>query len=260
MKPIRTRVAHTGFEENQWFGRPVFAELAGRTTQSQLLGTAVSGRETSPEAAAVLDDVAVVLTDADPRIWPLKLTRLIAAYGDPLPAFSAANLSLHGAFIGHWVCGRAAEVLVELAAHVGDADGAALQERVRQFVAERKRIMGFGVAFRPEDARWTSLVRCIEARGRDRLRHWQLQLSLVREVRAQRNLPPNVASAIGAALLDLGYAPREISALASAVAQNNFIANAVEEASAPHDELRHLPDEAVRYEGRAPRRSPRAGG
>jgi len=70
---LRTRSAHWGYEEHQYFGHAVFAELRGKESLSGLTALSVLGRRLSREACALLDEAAVCLTLADPRIWPLKL-------------------------------------------------------------------------------------------------------------------------------------------------------------------------------------------
>src|SRR6185369_4355607 len=79
----------------------------------------VLGRRLTSDACAVVDDVACTLTLADPRIWPLKLTRLISAYGSTLPAAAAGLLSEEDARIGPWTGAKSAEVLLAFDAVIG---------------------------------------------------------------------------------------------------------------------------------------------
>ncbi len=65
---IKTHVAWAGWDEHQYRGHRVFAELAGSTSLSGLISIAVSGRRLSPDDERVLDDLAVCLAVAEPRI------------------------------------------------------------------------------------------------------------------------------------------------------------------------------------------------
>jgi len=97
---LRTRSAHWGYEEHRYFGHAVFAELRGRESFVGLTALSVLGRRLSADVCALLDEAAVCLTLADPRIWPLKLTRVVAAYGQAIPAAAAGLLIQEGARIG----------------------------------------------------------------------------------------------------------------------------------------------------------------
>ena len=51
----------------------------------------------------MLDDLAVILSGAaDPRIWPLKITRLVGSYGGTIAGFVAGQLCTEcDAHLGH---------------------------------------------------------------------------------------------------------------------------------------------------------------
>jgi hypothetical protein len=264
MKPLvlETSVGHASFGENHFCGYAVGAELAGHETQTGLIALAIGGRRLSAVERAVLDDIAVVMTVADPRIWPLKLARVVSSYGSTLPAMAAANLCIERAFIGHWTSGSAAETLVKLREAVGDSvdDDRKVSEQALRFLESHPRWMGFGVPFREEDERVASLRQCLERRERTGLAHWRLLETLSRVLLEHRKLRPNIGIAVGAACLDLGYSPREVSLLSVALGQTDYLANAVEGASRATPILRKLPSEVVRYVGREKRKSPRSTG
>jgi hypothetical protein len=257
---LPTRVAHAGWDEHRYFGHRVFADLAGKESFTGLLAMAVTGRRLSPEACAVLDDISAVLTVADARIWPLKLTRVISAYGRTIPAFAAGYLSLEGATVGHWLCGRAAEHLLEFAALIGARidDEDTVREAVRTLLARERNLVGFGVPFRAVDERVVALRACMARRGRERLPYWSLLEASSAVMQRERQLPPNMCFGVAAACLDLGLTPPEIAAMATALAQNAFLAHAVEGARQAPAVLRTLPVERMRYAGAPPRTSPRA--
>ena len=81
IEPIVTRVAHTGADELRFHGRKVFAELLGHTSVGQMLVLGISGKLLDADAIAIVDDIVTVMSSADPRMWPFKVTWLGSAYG-----------------------------------------------------------------------------------------------------------------------------------------------------------------------------------
>ncbi len=120
LDPIPTRVGWSIPGDHYWFGRLLGAELAGRTSVGQLLAHAVGADTLAPEALAVLDDLATVIASvADPRIWPLKLGRVVALYGNGMAAVAAVELAFDSDYIGPWTCRQAAQLLVDLRDELG---------------------------------------------------------------------------------------------------------------------------------------------
>jgi hypothetical protein len=257
---LSTRVGHAAWGENFYFGHAVNRELAGNETYTGLVALAVGGRRLSPEDRAVLDDIAVIMTVADGRIWPLKLTRVIAAYGSTLPAVAAANLCIERAMIGHWTSGTAALALAELERAVDGQveDVKRVEAEVRQRLARGERWMGFGVPFRDRDERVDSLTRCLTARNRQNGKYFRLLHTLADALHRLKGLRPNVGAAVGAACLDLGFTPREVSLLSVALGQTDYLSNAWESAASSPDVLRNFPEPLVKFAGSARRKSPRA--
>ena len=254
-----TRVAHWGYDEHRYFGHRVFEELTGRETLTGLTALSVLGRRLSPECRAVIDEVACAVTLADPRIWPLKLTRVIASYGVALPAAAAGLLVEEGARIGPWAGVQAAKLLVTLREEIGErvADAQFVREAVQRYLAEHHVVWGFGIPFRDRDERLVAFRACMRRRGRDTLPYWTTMEAVAPVLREARQTEPNISAAFAATFLDMGLEPYQIGALASSVMHHMFVANALEGAAQPGP-LRKLPDECVRYVGRGPRSSPRA--
>lgn len=258
---IPTRVAALGYPEHRFRGLAVFGELTG-LSYAGLIALAVTGRLPSPEEIDALDLLAVVTTVADPRIWPLKLARVVASYGGYLAGVAAGQLPLEGDRIGPPITVHAATMLTELhAALVGRTDDAdACSAAARELVARRRKLVGFGIPFRAADERFVALRSGLADRGRTALPFWRLQEALAEVVRAERGLPPNIGIGAAALLLDMGHSPQEAAAVVHFLNQHVFIANAFEAACDARRELRQLPAEAVRYVGAPARVSPRASG
>lgn len=255
VEPIATRCAHWGWDEHQYFGYRVFGELLGSESLTGLTALSVLGRRLDGDALALLDDAAVALTLADPRIWPLKLSRTLASYGGSI-AGAAGGLVVQGdSRIGPWTVQKAAELLA--AWHARLCGGHETPEAVvRDYLRSHRFVWGFGTPFRPKDERLVAFERRVEVRGRDQLGFWKLFRSASEVVQLLRATPPNMGMGVAAALLDLGVRPSETGTLATALMFHMFVANAMEGASAPSDTLRQLPDGSISYKGRAPRSSP----
>ena len=259
-KPIVTRVARCGVRDSRFFGWSVFDDLLGKESFLGLLALGLTGRRFSDAEVALLDDLAVVLTAADPRIWVLKAARLLASLGDPLAGALGGQLCLVGARVGGAPVVAAGHLLVELKSVVNSAFPA--QENVAHVVAAingREWIAGFGVPYREHDQRVDALARRARDLGRDTGHHFRLVAPLVEAVRTIKpGLSPNASLPIAALCLDLGFEPRHMGSLVAAMLFLPTIANTFEESELMSPSLRELPGESVDYAGPPPRRSPRA--
>jgi len=256
----KTRSGHWGWDEHRYFGHAVFEELAGKQSFTGLLALSILGRRLSDEEVGVLDDMAGVLTLADPRIWPLKLTRVVASYGAAIPAIAAGLLMEEGARIGPSTTVGAAEVLRDFHATIGGRveDEEHVRAVVDAYLAEHSFVWGFGTPYRSRDERLVAFRECMRRRGRDRLPHYRSMDAVAEVIRDARKSEPNIGIALAAVSLDMGLLPSEVGALVTALMQHMFFGHAVEEANAPNPALVELPEEYVRYTGRKPRATPRA--
>jgi len=257
---IVTRVAALGFPEHRFRGHAVFGELFGHETVSSLIAMAIAGRRLTREEASILDDIAAATLVGDPRIWPLKIIRLVASFGGVLAGYAAGHMAIEGDRIGPPITRYAAEMLVELRASVGERidDRAVIASAARDLIARRKRIIGYGIPFRPYDERYVVLRESIVARGRAELPYFRIHDVLSDVVREERRLAPNAGIGVAAILLDMGFSPDELAAIFHFVNQPVFMANAYESATQAASELQSLPVDAIAYAGLAPRNSPRA--
>jgi len=254
-----TRTAHWGWHEHRYFGHRVFQQLTGHETLTGLTVLSVLGRRLPSDACAVVDDIACTVTMADPRIWPLKLTRLVAAYGSALPAAAAGLVSTEDARIGAWAATRSAETLLAFDAALGarSDEPEFVRTVVKAYLAEHRFVWGFGTPFRDRDERLVAFRKCIQHRRRASLHYWSLMNAVSEVVIDLRGAQPNMGIAIAAALLDLGLTTHQVGCLASALMQHMFLAQAVEGA-AQGAALRELAPGYVEFVGHAPRSSPRA--
>ncbi len=254
LAPITTHVAHAGWDEHDYFGHKLFGELAGKQTYSALLGLAVAGATIAPDVVDMLDDIAAILALGEPRIWPLKLTRLGSAYGRTLPGIIVGDLCFETDYLGPLIFGPAAALFLEIE-RLPDAPSVVAD--ITRRMAD-KRVPGFGVAFRDVDERLVALTDCVQRRGRGDRKYWKLATELWATLRASHGLIPNVAGAAAAVLLDCGFTPAQIGPLVFSLMQSVMLANAFEGAQQAPEVLRKLPDDTIDYVGKPARTSPRA--
>lgn len=255
MEPVRTRIGWADFGDYEHFGVRLHRDLVGRISYVGLAAFALTGRRLAPEDVAVLDDITASAHVPEPRVWPMKLTRLVGSLGRPITGYLAGSVVLDGDFIGASAIERGAVLILEAEAAVaGSADRPAA---LRAYVRSRDPWPGMGVHQRNVDERVTSIAACLERRGLATRRFWSVANELWAAVRDELGLDPNVFDAVAAACLDLALSPPQIGALAALLLQPQFLAHAFEGATDRAPALLHLPDECVRYVGPAPRESPR---
>jgi hypothetical protein len=267
---LRTRVGHAEWGDNRFCGHSVARELAGGETIAGLLALAIGGRRVDPIERGLLDDIGVVASVGDPRIWPLKLVRVTASYGGCLAAVAAVNVCSEGAMVGQHGTGLAAALLLDLsrrmrAFEVFEAspdvlalDDLALEDECRRLLDKKGRLFGFGVPFRERDERLDMLFERVAARGRSELPYWRLCTRVAKTVRRIRPLEPNIGLGAAAICLDIGFTPAQIGPLVTALCSADFWANAFEGAHQAPPCLQSLPIGSVRYMGPPPISSPRA--
>ncbi len=254
-----TRVGHAGWNDHRHFGKWVFSELAGNTSSTGLIALAATGRLPDELTCGILDDIAVVLTVADPRIYPLKLVRLATSFGDPLAGLATAVAAMEGAIVGPQIAQNAALWLVEAAQRLGNSiqDDNEIQRVIAELLDERGRLSGFGVPFRNVDERRTALMDRASARRMDGGTYWKLHDRIASLVGELRGIPANVGLSVAALSLDMGFRPEELAPLYTGLTINVFLANSVEGARQAPAVLRRLPDESIEYAGVPPRSIPR---
>jgi len=251
-----TKVGHAGWEDHRHFGYSLFEELAGNVSSTGLIVLAATGETRDEDQCQMLDDVAAVLTVADPRIYPLKLVRLATAYGDPLAGLSVAIAAMQGAIVGPQIAQDAAFFLCEVADELGDEslESSSLPRIISDHFQLRGRVSGFGVPFRQVDERAKALATRVSSRGRADGRYWKLQSAISEIVLKSMNLACNVGLPVAGLSLDMGFRPEHLSALYTGLTINVFLANAVEGAAQAPAVLRRLPETSVEYTGKPGRK------
>jgi hypothetical protein len=264
--PIATAVGGTGYGDNVVRGRSVRDELLLRETRWSLVSRLVGGPELSREDAALLDDVLVAIACPDPRIWPLKVSWLLGAYGDWWSSFGAVTTMLAECRMGPWAVAASCDTAAEFARIARDAPDA-FEEEVLAWARPRAEagevIWGFGVAggrARPADERLAMIATAVEAHGAADRPHYAASMRAAQALEAHLAHRGNAALAVAAVALDLGMDRKRAEVVMYQMLGVQILGNAYDSAAQAPAILRRLPDEAVAYEGPPPRPSPRSRG
>ncbi len=255
MKPcIETRVGQIVDGDNRFLGRSMFDDWSrDLTSPGDALLAAAGVRDLSPVNRESLRLIALCSMTPDARVWPLKLTRLLACHGDPAAGYFGGQLVSTGKVMGPGAVTHAAKSLCWVGDAAGDAptDAAAAAAIAAWRARSPGPLAGFGVPFRDQDERRVALLRFVRGGPIERRRYWRLHEQFVA---AAAPLRPNCALSFAALMLDMGVRPEHCGLMLSATMAHVFFAHAIE--GSTHDAvLRALPVEAVDYRGVAPRHS-----
>jgi hypothetical protein len=251
------RAGHIGTDDNRFCGASVFGELAATTASvSDLIARAFGLHALRDGDREVVRCIALALTSPDARVWPLKMTRTLAAYGNPFAGFYGAQLGNFSDRMGPGTTANAAASLAWIHARVGGAPSAeAVAAAVREHLASRGRVSGFGVPFRRDDERLLALRRMLDGHVATRRPHWRLSVLVADAMREAEGLEPNVVIAVAALLLDLGLSAHRAGMFTSVMMSHNFAAHALEASEQDGPYLRELPERAIEDCSAPPRRT-----
>jgi hypothetical protein len=208
----------------------------------------------------MLDEVATGALAPDPRIWPLKISRVGAAFGSAYTGLCVGVFPMERARLGPTAGRAVADFFVDLRRRLDPEPWGrdALSRIITQQLQQGGRVPGYGVSHRRADERLEMLSRTVRKYERADMPYWRLFRACSEVLKQARGLPPNLASGWAAMLLDLGYAPEQIEIIPLVFLFPNFLANAVEGAKQAPSALRKMPTACIEYVGPAPRRSPRS--
>ncbi len=251
---IRTRLARAGADRIYFRGYELTTDLIDDSIWS-VLSVAFGHRRLSNEEAEVINALVIVAAVGDPRIWPLKVARLVSSYGRPFAAIAAGGSFLDGIPLGPWAMRLAAEFLIEAS---GPQNAVAnVVDEARALAASRRMVPGFGVAGRERDERYVDFARWYASRPSMWGSYWRMFQELATEIEPL-GLFPNIAGGFAAVGLDLGLNPLQIAMFTGASAHWATAANAVAGLEESPEVIRNIDAAFVRYEGPQPRQSPRA--
>lgn len=262
-RPVQ-RVGHIGTDDNRFCGAAVFAapgaDLATRCSSPlDLLAHAFAMPPLGDDGRSALFTLSLCLTSPDARVWPLKLTRILASYGNPLAGYFGAQLASFTERIGPGAGSSGAASLRWLIDRLPDEPTAAqVAAAVAEHLAARGRIPGFGVPFRAQDERLLALHRLLSGHSCQRGRAWRLHLAIAASLRQTAKLEPNILFSAVALLTDLGLSAERTGLFLCLLMNHTFAAHAAEAAERDGDLLRAIAPAHIDDHSPPPRRSPRA--
>lgn len=193
-------------DDHELRGHLLFGELLGRKSFIQVAALAIAGVELSDTDAQLLDHEGVLTQLADPRIWPLTVTRRIASTGGSLAECVAAGLAT--------LCTEQMTVLpvAGFMRYLGTVDalvgrGLTVDQAVTQTLAQGTRIPGAGRPVLRTDERVPQKLLLAQRHGRADGHSMHLAAEIDRLLFEKKGLRINSAGYQGALLRDLGFEP-----------------------------------------------------
>lgn len=225
-----------------------------------VVSLALGNRRLNEEECALIGRLGVLASIGDPRIWPMKMARIIGSYGRPQMAIAASFAMLDDAPIGPHPAQLTAKFFASIADQHLDRAKALSQAKsvIAKWMADKRSVPGFGVPKRQEDERNKAIHRWYAQNVEVPGRHWELYRDIAAHMSEHYDLGPNFAAPIAAIALDVGFDADVVAVFTSFLVFWGIAANAHEGTRESPEVLRRLPDEFIEYVGPAPRKSPRA--
>lgn len=190
----------------------VFADLVGNKTYFQVIIWAITGVALSKSDAEMLEQIGVANFAADRRVWPLAVTRRVAAHGGDFSSAIVAGHAVMGSpIVGSRATGSLARFMIWAKSEV--AKGRSLEAVVDEALSRGEKIKGFGRPVVGPDERVAPVRAIIEKYGREGGSHLVLVQSIEELLQKKRGLQSNVAAWITAVMCDLGFSPDGVHAV-----------------------------------------------
>jgi hypothetical protein len=254
---IVTRLGHAGTEDYEIRGKQLYRDFRGRSSFWQLVAFGACGLELSDADSELLDTLATCAYVPDPRVWPFKFARLMAAYGNTLTGFGMGIQVVDSDILGVRIATRAGQMLYELEQTLSASNDAESSTVMSEFFKKIVRIPGFGVPARNRDERVTAFRLSLRERPLAARKFLQTAAQASDFVKRTRDLESNIAFWVAAACMDIGCSVENIQPIATLLGVMPMLATAHEGAQQDSPLMRALPADASRYVGRPPRESPR---
>lgn len=199
-------------QDHELRGRLLYGDLLGQKSFFQVAALEIAGVDLSAEDAELLSDTAIATQLADPQIWPLTVTRRIAAGGGGLAR----------SVIGGFVClctskmaGLPVAGFMRFLTRVDEQErsGRQLAEILDEILGKGEHIPGVGRPVFGVDERVPQMLALYSRRGRDRGRFVQLALRVDKYLHQKKGIFMNSAGLHGALLHDLGFSPDAAAAM-----------------------------------------------
>ena len=210
-------------------GELLFRRILGRKSFFQTAAWFIAGLKLSRRDAELLEHLGVNTQLIDPRIWPLAVTRRIAAQGEPLARSIIGGVA--ALFTANITIEPVAEFMRFLdRAEAAAEEGIAASAFVAGEIQAKRRIAGFGRPVLGPDERVPHALRLAKRFGRGSGKSVRLALDVDRALRKAKGLAINSAGMQGAIMRDMGFTPSAAAAFCAIyfivplLAQHAFVA------------------------------------
>lgn len=249
---IENRIGVNANGDNTFRGLSAKEDIVGQLDFWSLQSLAVGKRTLTREEAEYFEQLMLGMNASDPHIWPLKLVWLASGYGEAFSGLASLIAAFPRASLGTAPIEEAARQVEKFIA-VNDLE---LSPFIDDILAKEEVIPGFGVIGREHDERAEILEKVCHKYGFDS-RPCYLRMKVVRSYLIKKKIDVNVGGMVAILLMDLGFNPQQTSLMACSGLWTSMMANAVDAANMQPSVLRKLPQDRIKYVGRARRLSPR---
>lgn len=193
--------------------RLVFDALLGEQRFMQVVALAVAGVELSESDAELVEQLLIASQVADPRIWPLAVTRRLARFGAP---FESRVLGGVASMLNPYMGAKPCAAFVALLDRVHDAlaRGMSVDAWLDDVLASGELLPGFGrPVIRGVDERVPHYLEIARNHGRLDCANVRVVLELDKRLSARKGIRVNAAGVITAILCDLGFSAAGIGGI-----------------------------------------------
>jgi hypothetical protein len=254
---VRTVLGHAGGPDYAIRDKQLYRDFRTDTSFWQLMVFAACGVELSVTNSELLDTLMVCSYVPEPRVWPIKLARLMAAHGHMSTGFGAAAQVVDSNILGIRIPKLAASLLLDLDRALSTQSETPAATVMEAFFESTPRIPGFGVPARSQDERVAAYRLSLAERPNSFGKYLKLAEQAADFLKSSRGVESNIVVWIAATCLDIGCSVEDVDPLAMLLLVMPMLATAHEGAQQDSALMRELPADASRYVGRPPRESPR---
>lgn len=206
--------ARPDLRDHEIRGRLLFGEMLGKRSFWQVAAWAIGGVDLSEGDGELLGQIGVLTQLLDPQIWPLAVTRRIAASGGGLArALVGGTATLAAPRLAGLPVGGFMRFLARVEAE--EAAGATLDEVLERAVAQGERVPGVGRPVLGRDERVAHQLALYVRHGRAGGPNVERALAIDRFYERRKGVRLNSAGLHGALMRDLGFSPIAASAFST---------------------------------------------
>jgi hypothetical protein len=192
-------------------GRLVFGQLLDACSFFQVAAWAIAGLELSRRDAELLEKLGINTQLADVRIWPLAITRRVAAKSGIVHGICAGLSALLNPNMAVRPVGEFMRFLDRMEADT--ASGLSVERQLDDVVRRRERIPGVGRPVLGPDERNAQVLRLAAEFGRDTGPSWRMALEVEKFFSREKRQHINSAGLQGALMRDIGFSPDSATAM-----------------------------------------------